>query len=225
MKHLAAALMAGLMMATAANAATLVHYGFDATTDPEKYEPDTPPANVNASDVSPIGEISIALGTGIHKAGGSSLKIRADSVDNDSSSTGDRVEFTLTPTGGKGLDLESFSYWVKADAAAATSGINCHSLVYWSVDGYTTAISTDPSVRADAGTRSDWVNVTVDLTSAPVQFSSVTLRTVIWDGSGSSQKYHLLDEFTVEGDVIPAPAALPAGLMLLGLVVLRRRSA
>ena len=139
-------------------------------------------------------------------------------------SSGDYLEFTITPDANYYLDLTAVSLYV-ADTGGSTTGVGVKS----SVDGFTDFVLQDTkSVGGNSIAGSgDYMQFSDTLDSSFTGLTDpVTFRVFMHDGGASNQSnLYRLDDVQVEGaaTLVPEPASLGLGLAGMMMLMARRR--
>ena len=144
------------------------------------------------------------------------------------------VTVTVTPDPGFQLNLTSLTvdlgYSLNAASVPSGVGVSLSTSVFSSVGGFTApaVLATQTFTAADQGTTGIlYQNINIDLTdpayqglSGPLQF-----RIYFYDSNSSlTQPIHRVDNFTLNGAVVPEPSAtLLGGLGMLALLRRRRQ--
>jgi filamentous hemagglutinin family protein len=230
---------ATLLITLPAHAAVLASYEFAGATPAARAAVTTSAANLTAGSFSFASAFSddvTANRAGFSSASNIFARVTATTASNltGAITANEYVTVTITPDSGYQLNLTSLTVDLGYSLAAASVplgvGVNLGATVFSSVDGFTvpSALATQTFTAADTSLETGatlFQNVNIDLTGPAYQGLSGPLefRIYLYDNENTqTQPIHRIDNFILNGAVVPEPsAALLGGLGMLAL--LRRR--
>lgn len=209
-------LLSGAMLTAPAGAAVVAQYGFNGS-----YAPDTTVPGLDAGTAAPGSALTSATFVSRSYEGAESVQVPTNATTvytpSDYSSNG-YYAFTLTPQAGYTVTLSSITWEDSTtDNSGSTGGWGVRSALFWSVDATRLGLL---SYAADPVVNGSWRQGTATFATPYTLTGPVTFYLVIGDNTSRGDRYRLIDNVVVNGDAVlsvPTPAALPAGLGLMGL--------
>ena len=225
---------ASVLIGSSAQAAVLASYEFTGADAAARAVATTSAADLTAGSFSFASAFSddvTASRAGFSSGGNIFARVTATTASDltGSITANEYVTVTITPDSGFELNLTSVTVDLGyTNSLAAGVGKSLSTSVFSSVDGFAAAnvLGTKTFTAANNGTNYTYENLNIDLTGAAYQNLSGPLefRIYLYDEANAitdTQPIHRIDNFTLNGAVIPEPSAALLGS--LGILVLLRR--